>query len=325
MRVLVTGATGLIGHGVAKALVGRGHEVRALVRDLERSRTLLPTGVTPVAGDITRPESLGPALAGVEWLFHSAGMPEQWQRDESTFDLVNRQGTAWVMGAALAAGVRRVVYTSTGDVFAAPRGGRVTEGPLDLVPKRTAYERSKVAAEREVEAVRSAGLDVVVLNPAATYGPAPVVTGLNAAIVKQVKGKVPLLPPGGTSVVYVDGLAEAHLLAAERGRSGERYLVADGYLPLLELAREVARLVPGVRVPPVAPDWVLRGVTAVTAALARVFGFTPPVAPGELEFVLWQARLDASKAVSELGFRQTPVDEGLRRTVEHLRAQGAFG
>ncbi len=324
MRVLVTGATGLVGHGVAKLLVARGHEVRALVRDVERGRALLPAGVSPVPGDITRPDSLGPALAGVEWLFHSAGMPEQWQADESVFDRVNRQGTAWVMGAARAAGVRRAIYTSTGDVFAAPREGRVVEGPLDPVPKMTAYERSKVAAEREVEAVRSTGLDVVVLNPAATYGPAPVVSGLNAAIVKQVKGKVPLLPPGGTSVVYVDGLAEAHVLAAEKGRSGERYVIADGYLPLAELAREVARLVPGVRVPPVGPEWLLRGVTSVTAFLARVFGFAPPIAPGELEFVLWQARLDATKAVNELGFRQTPVDEGLRRTVEFLQSVGAF-
>jgi dihydroflavonol-4-reductase len=325
MRVLVTGATGLVGHGVAQKLVARGHEVRALVRDVERSRALLPSGVTPVPGDVTRPDSLAPALAGMEWLFHCAGMPEQWQRDEGVFDRVNRQGTASVLRAARAAGVRRAVYTSTGDVFAAPRGGTVVEGPLDPVPKRTAYERSKVAAEREVEAARAAGLDVVVLNPAATYGPAPVVTGLNAAIVKQVKGKVPLLPPGGTSVVYVDGLAEAHVLAAERGRSGERYVLADGYLSLVELAREIARLVPGVRVPPVAPEWLIRGVTSATAVLARVLGFAPPIAPGELEFVLWEARLDASKAVSELGFRRTPPDEGLRRTVEHLRSSGAFG
>ncbi|MGZ6134940.1 MAG: SDR family oxidoreductase, partial [Myxococcaceae bacterium] len=83
MRVLVTGATGLVGHGVAKLLVARGHEVRALVRDAERGRALLPAGVSPVPGDITRPDSLGPALAGVEWLFHSAGMPEQWHADES--------------------------------------------------------------------------------------------------------------------------------------------------------------------------------------------------------------------------------------------------
>jgi nucleoside-diphosphate-sugar epimerase len=325
MRVLVTGATGLIGHAVARTLVARGHEVGALVRDVERARRLLPERVTPVPGDITRPDSLGPALVGVEWLFHSAGMPEQWQRDESVFDRVNRQGTAWVLGAARAAGVRRVVYTSTGDVFAAPRGGTVVEGPLDPVPKKTAYERSKVAAEREVETVRAGGLEVVVLNPAATYGPAPVVTALNAAIVKQVKGKVPLLPPGGTSVAYVDGVAEAHVAAAERGRAGERYLLADGYLSLSELASEVARLVPGVRVPPLAPEWLLRGVTWVTAALARVLGFTPPVAPGELEFVLWQARLDAAKAVKELGFRKMPLEEGLRRTVEHLQRIGAFG
>ena len=176
-----------------------------------------------------------------------------------------------------------------------------------------------------MEAVRSSGFDVVVLNPAATYGPAPVVTGLNAAIVKQVKGKVPLLPPGGTSVVYIDGLAEAHVLAAEKGRSGERYVVADGYLPLLELAREVARLVPGVRVPPLAPEWVLRAATGVTAALARVFGFAPPVAPGESRVRPLASPAGRIQGGERAGVPADAGRRGLRRTVEHLRARGAFG
>jgi dihydroflavonol-4-reductase len=161
MKVLVTGATGLIGNALARKLVERGHEVRALVRDAERARAVLPSGVALARGDVTEPASLGPAMVGIEWLFHAAGMPEQWQRDEGIFDRVNRQGTANVLEAALAAGVRRVVYTSTMDFFAAPRGGTLVETHLDPAPKHTAYERSKQAAEREVERVRARGLEVV--------------------------------------------------------------------------------------------------------------------------------------------------------------------
>ena len=128
-------------------------------------------------GDVEDPSSLRSACEGVEWVFHVAGMPEQWQADESIFDRVNRQGAANMMAAALAAEVNRVVHTSTMDVFAAPSGGTLVEDKLDPEPKHTAYERSKQAAEREVEAVRAQGLDVVYVNPGAVYGPGPVHMG----------------------------------------------------------------------------------------------------------------------------------------------------
>src|SRR5688500_5151315 len=129
--VLVTGATGLIGQGLVQALCARGARVRALVRDLERARRLLPTGVELAPGDITDVATLRPALHEAELVYHTAGMPEQWQRDESIFDRVNRQGTKNVLEASHAAGVRRVVYTSTMDVFAAARGGTLSEARVD--------------------------------------------------------------------------------------------------------------------------------------------------------------------------------------------------
>src|SRR4051812_5028901 len=139
MRTLVTGSTGLIGHAVATELLHRGHQVRALVRDLERARKVVPAGAELVQGDIEAPSSLRSACEGVEWVFHVAGMPEQWQADESIFDRVNRQGAANVMAAALAARVKRVVHTSTMDVFAAPSGGTLVEDNIDPEPKHTAY------------------------------------------------------------------------------------------------------------------------------------------------------------------------------------------
>ncbi|XXF77485.1 SDR family oxidoreductase [Myxococcaceae bacterium GXIMD 01537] len=322
MQVLVTGATGLVGNAIARRLVERGDAVRALVRDPERAARVLPAGVECVRGDVTAPESLPAALRGVERVFHAAGMPEQWQPDESIFDRVNRQGTANVLKAALEAGVRRVVHTSTLDVFGAPRGGTLVETHLDPAPKPTAYERSKVAAEHEAEALRARGLDVVYVNPGAVYGPSPIHVTLNTFFLRLLNGQVPAVPPGGMSVVYVDGVTDAHLAAAERGRSGERYLVADAHVSNAELARAILRAAGRPeRPPPTAPAALLKVVAAVSAPLARVFHFTPLVAPGQLSFMLWDTRVDSTKAQRELGFQPTPVDVGVAKTVAFLREQ----
>lgn len=325
MRAVVTGATGLVGHAVARALLARGDTVVALVRDVARARPLVPPGAGLTPGDVTDAASLRAALEGADVVFHAAGIPETWQRDARVFDRVNHLGTRNVLDAARGAGVRRVVHTSTMDVFAAPRGGTLVEGPLDPRPKATAYERSKVAAQRAADEAAAGGLDVVSVNPAAVYGPAPVVTALNVFVARLLARKIPLLPPGGLSVVNVAGVAGAHVAAADRGRSGERYLVADAYVSTRELAAAVAAAAGLARVPPTAPERLLVAAAAMLAPLARTFGFTPLVAPGELAFVLWQARVDASKAARELGFRPTPLEEGVRQTVEWLRRRAAAG
>ena len=322
MNVLVTGATGLIGNAIAQRLVARGDRVRALVREPERARRILPAQVELVRGDVTAPESLPAAMRGTEWLFHAAGLPEQWQPDEAIFDRVNRQGTVNVLRAALAEGVKRVVYTSTMDVFAAPRGGTLVESNIDPNPKPTAYERSKQAAEREAEAIRQQGLDLVYVNPSAVYGPSPVHVSLNTLFLQVLNREAPALPPGGVSVAYVDGVTDVHLAAAERGASGERFLVSDAHVSTRELASAIVQAAGGGRVPPVAPAALMKLLAAASAPLARAFGFTPLIAPGQLSFLLWDARVDASKARRELGFQPTPLAEGISRTVAFLREQG---
>lgn len=320
--VLVTGATGLVGNAIARRLEAQGRQVRALVRNAVRAAEFLPRSVERVRGDVTEPASLGPAMAGVDLVFHAAGMPEQWQPDDAVFDRVNRQGTANVLSAALEAGVRRVVYTSTMDVFAAPRGGVLVETNIDAAPKPTAYERSKQAAEKEAEAIRQRGLDVVYVNPSAVYGPSPVHVGLNDFFVKLLTRRMPLVPPGGLSVVYVDGCTDAHLAAAEKGRSGERYLVSDGHVTNEELARAILDVVaPGTKPPGNAPAWLLAAVAAVSAPFARLFGFQPMIARGQLDFLMWNVEVDASKARRELGFVPTELRAGVEKTVAFLRAE----
>jgi dihydroflavonol-4-reductase len=322
MRVLVTGATGLIGHAIARELIAEGHAVRALVRDVERARSIVPAGAELVAGDITDPASLAAACRDIDWVFHAAGMPEQWQPDEAIFDRVNRQGSVNVMNAALTAGVKRVIYTSTMDVFAAPQGGTLVEDRIDPNPKPTAYERSKQAAEREIEAVRVRGLDVVYVNPGAVYGPSPVHIGANSVFIQFLNGEMPAVPPGGMALVYVDGVAKAHVAAATRGKNGERYLIGDAHADNRELVTLIAREAGVAKVPSTAPAWLLKLVANGAAPLARLLGFKPLIAPGQLSFLLWSPRIDSSKAQRELGFVPTPLETGVRQTLAFLREQG---
>lgn len=319
MRVLVTGGTGLIGNAILRKLIERGAEVRALVREETRARKLLPASVEIVRGDITDPDSLGAAMRNVTRVFHAAGMPEQWQPDDRIFERVNTRGTANVMRAALSANVERVVYTSTMDVFAAPKSGTLVETNIDKQPKGTAYERSKQAAERETEAYRARGLDVVYVNPGAVYGPSPVHVGVNSLFIQFLTGKMPLVPPGGMSLAYVHGVAEAHLVAAERSASGERYLIADGHASNRALVEIIAHEAGVSKVPPDAPVWLMRALADVSAPLARRFGLRPIIAPGQLEFLLWDPRIDTTKAERELDFVPMPLEEGVRRTIQFLR------
>lgn len=323
MKILVTGATGLIGNAVAKRLVERGDAVRALVRSPERARKILPAEVELVSGDITDASSVAAATVGVEAVMHTAGMPEQWQRDEAIFDAVNRGGTGNMLRAALAAKVGRFVHTSTMDVFAAPRGGTLVEDVLDTEDKPTAYERSKVAAEREAEAARRDGLDVVYVNPSAVYGPSPVHVALNSFFIQLLARKAPMLPPGGMPIAYVDGVADAHVAALTRGKTGERYLLADEHVTNAELARAIlAYADPKRAVPRTAPVWLMKALASASAPLARTFGFTPLIAPGQLSFLLWNVSVDATKAKRELGFQPTPLAEGVAKAVDFLRREG---
>jgi nucleoside-diphosphate-sugar epimerase len=319
MRILVTGGTGLIGNAILRKLIERGADVCALVRDESRARQVLPASVELVKGDITDSNSLDAAFRGVIRVFHAAGLPEQWQPDEKIFERVNTRGTANVMRAALAAGVKRVVYTSTMDVFAAPIGGTLVESNIDKHPKNTAYERSKQAAERETEAYRARGLDVVYMNPGAVYGPSPVHLGVNSLFIQFLNGKMPLVPPGGMSLAYVHGVAEAHLVAADRAQAGERFLIADGHASNRALVEIIAHEAGVSKVPPDAPVWLMKTLADVSAPIARRFGIRPIIAHGQLEFLLWDPRIDTTKAERELDFVPMPLEEGVRRTIQFLR------
>ena len=319
MRVLVTGATGKVGNAIASALLERGEEVRVLVRDPERAASVLPSGVVPVKGDATEPDTLAPAVEGCELVFNAMGLPEQWFADEGIFDRVNAVGSGDLAAAAKAAGVRRFVHTSTNDIFHAEQGAAFDESQVADYPKGTAYERSKQRAEELVMAQR-APMEVVITNPTGVYGPGPSSSHTleNGLFEPLVRKRLPAMVPGGMGLVFVDGVVQGSLAAAERGRDGERYILTDTYATLKELAETVVKVAGRGRVPPTMPVPVAKVFATMGEGVSRVIRRPPMLAKGQLHFFQWQARADSSKAQRELGFTPTPLEDGVRRTLEAM-------
>ena len=323
MRFLVTGATGKVGNAVAGRLAERGDDVVALVRDVARARELLPPGIELARGDVTDHASVREAVAGVDGVFNCMGLFEQWFADPGIFERVNAEGARTVIAAAREAGVKRAVHTSTFDVFHAETGGTVTEGGVADYPKGTAYERSKQRAEELVLGEASEGIEVVIVNPSSVYGPGPWQgTGLDRAIRDAIRRRLPAVPPGGMTFVYVDDVAAGHLAAFERGNPSERYILADGYASMRDLLSAAVDEAGRGWVPPTLPTPVARGLAAVGEAAARVIRRPPLLGSGQLHFLLWQARADNSTAQSALGVEFTPWKEGIRRTVRWMAEAG---
>ncbi|MDP9189869.1 MAG: NAD-dependent epimerase/dehydratase family protein [Actinomycetota bacterium] len=324
MKALVTGATGKVGHGIVATLLERGDQVRALVRDPAAAAAVLPNGVEAVRGDVTRPDTLGESVEDCELVFNAMGIPEQWARDEGVFERVNAIGSRDLARAAKAAGVRRLVHTSTFDVFHAPQGGHLDETQLADYPKGTAYERSKQKAEELVLAERGDGFEVLITNPCAVYGPGPSasVSFDKGMFEPLVKGRLPMLPPGGSGMVFSEGLAGGHLLAAAKGRDGERYIFADEYADFRQLAKTVVRIAGRGRVPPSLPLPAARAFAAIGEGVSRLIKRPPLISRGQVYFFSWQAHPDSSKAQRELGWTPTPLEQGIRRTLEGMDLLG---
>jgi dihydroflavonol-4-reductase len=314
--ILLTGGTGIVGNSIAHELLRRGRAVRALVRSIERGQAALP-GCELVLGDVTDAASVDRAMAGCDVVYHAAGLPEQWTNDPTIFERVNVGGTRVVVEAAARHGVRRLVYTSTIDVFAMPPGGGAfDEREIATAPKSTHYQRSKQEADRLVVA---SGVPTVFLHPSAVYGPAPAASpGLNDFIADIVAGKVPLLLPGGMPLVFSSDVAIGHVTAEEQAAPGSRYILSESYWELADLARTVRDAAQKGRVPPVMPRWVAHVIAAGNEAIAGLVGSAPLIPRGQLHFLESNSRPSAQRARTELGWRPLGLREALVPTLVFL-------
>jgi dihydroflavonol-4-reductase len=319
---LVTGATGFIGWHVARMLVERGEAVRALVRPASRLRDL--DGVEPVAGDLRNPESLEKAVAGCGVVYHVAADYRLWAKDADELYCSNVDGTRNLLEAARRAGVERVVYTSTVGCIGVPKGGVGDEDrPLRLAEMAGPYKRSKFLAEKVALEYAAFGFPVVIVNPTAPIGEhdlKPTPTG--KIIVDFLKGDMPAFIDTGLNLVDVRDTAAGHLLACDRGKPGERYILGCENLELREIFARLAaisgRKAPTTRI----PHAVAYAAGVVSTSWARVSGSEPRVPLDAVRMARKKMFVSAEKARGELGFDPGPVNAALRRAVEWFIANG---
>ena len=321
---LVTGASGFVGSAVVRALQARGVKVRALVRTTSSRRNLDGFTGEVAEGDVRDPNATARAAAGVRHVFHVAADYRLWARDPQEIIRNNLAGAQSVMQASLAAGVERVVHTSSVATLALDRVPADETAPLAQADAIGAYKQSKVAAERLVERmVAEQGLPAVIVNPSTPIGPRdarPTPTG--RIIVEAAAGRMPAFVDTGLNLVHVDDVAEGHLLALEKGRIGERYILGGQDATLRELLGAIAELT-GRRAPTLSlPRAPLYPLALVTEAVAQLTGKEPMLTRDALLMARHHMFFSSAKAERELGYRARPYLDALKDALAWFRAGG---
>ena len=319
----VTGANGFLGSHVVRALLTRGDHVRALTRENADISALREVDCEIVRGDVRDVASLRKAISGCDEVYHVAADYRLWVLDHAPMYAINVEGTRNVIDVARELGVARIVHTSTVGALGIPHGASGREDtPVTVDAMVGPYKRSKFLAERVAEDAARAGAPVVIVNPSTPIGPLdfkPTPTG--RMIVDFLNRRMPAYLDTGLNLVGVEDCARGHLLAAERGRVGEKYILGGENLSLAELFGRLAKLsgmpAPKVRI----PYAVAYGFALGAEAFARTVSGKPPRASlTEVKMARKKMFFDSSKARAELGFAPAPIDPALQRAIEFFRA-----
>ena len=326
MKALVTGATGFVGAAVARALNAAGTEVRVLIRRDSDLRNLSRLKVEQIYGDLRDRDSLRRALSGCSELYHVAAHYALWAKDPSVFYEVNVNGTRTLLETARELGTERIVYTSTIGAIGLPADGGLgtEETPVSLSQMVGNYKRSKYLAEQEVLKLAQAGLPVVIVNPSAPVGEGDIKpTPTGQMIVDYMKGLMLAYIETGMNLVDVDDVAMGHLLAMERGRVGERYILGNKNLTLREIFDILSRLT-GVLAPRTKLPWqAVLPLAYLNHWLSNYVTHRSPRIPLDgVKMAKHRMHYDCSKAVRELGLPQTPVEVALEKAVRWFRDHG---
>jgi dihydroflavonol-4-reductase len=321
-RVFVTGASGFIGGALTTRLLERGDHVVGLARSDAAAEKVAARGAEVARGDLLDEDSVAAGMDGCESAYHVAGMNSHCPSDPDMLLRVNVGGAEAAVRAAARAGIGRMVYTSSAASLGEPAGTIGTEDCTHRGSYLSVYDRSKHEGEQAVfAAAAETGVEVVAVNPSSVQGP-PRRGGNGAIIIAYLNGKLPVFVDTQVSVVDIQDCVEGHLLAAERGTSGRRYVLNGATLhsrQALEIVSELSGVRDRVRMIP-AP--VARAAVAMVEAAYHVRGKTPSVCRARVRTILHGHRYDGSRATRELGLDYTPVADTFARTIEWAVAEG---
>jgi dihydroflavonol-4-reductase len=330
MNCFVTGASGFVGANLVHELVARGHRVKALVRSTGDLRGLVGADYEKVPGDLSNRASLEKAMKGCDWCFHVAASYHLWLEDYAPMYASNVAGTRNVIEAA-AAGCSRIVYTSTVGCIALPRAvnGKIVPtdeaAPVSAAQMKNHYKRSKWLAEEVARELAGRGLPVIIVNPSAPIGPRDVKpTPTGQVIVDFLNGKTPAYMDTGLNWVHVRDVAAGEILAAERGRIGERYILgnSEGNWTMRETLAVLEELT-GLPAPKFRVPYFVALLAAHVNEMGSSLTGKPPKAPlAGVRMAKYKMFFNPAKAISELGLPQTPPRQAFADAIEWFRQNG---
>ncbi|MET0639149.1 MAG: hopanoid-associated sugar epimerase [Hyphomicrobium sp.] len=324
--VFLTGASGFVGSAVARKLLDEGLAVRALVRKTSNRANLGSVDLDVVEGDIRDASLLEKAMRGTRYVFHVAADYRLWAPDPQDIIDTNIDGTRAVMRGALAAGVERVIYTSSVATFVVGEDGAPSDETMPLEPGNAigAYKKSKILAERLVERmVADEKLAAVIVNPSTPIGPRDVrPTPTGRIVIEAACGRMPAFVDTGLNLVHVDDVADGHVAALKRGRIGERYILGGQNMTLGEMLAEIAPLagrpVPTIRL----PRALIFPIAYCAEAAARITGREPFLTVDGLRMAKHKMFFSSAKAERELAYRARPARQALADAFHWFKAEG---
>ena len=321
-RVFVTGASGFIGGALTTRLLERGDEVVGLARSDAAAAKVAARGAEVARGDLLDEESMASGMAGCDSVYHVAGVNSHCPPDPDMQLRVNVGGAAAAVRAAARAGIGRMVYTSSAASLGEPAGTVGTEDCTHRGSYLSVYDRSKHEGERAVfAAAAETGVEVVAVNPSSVQGP-PRTGGNGGIIIAYLNGKLPAFVETQVSIVDVQDCVEGHLLAAERGEPGRRYVLNGATVSsvqAMELVSELSGVRDRVRM---IPPTIARAAVAIAESAYRARGKTPSICRARVRTILHGHRYDGSRATRELGLEYTPLRDTFARTIEWAVAEG---
>ncbi|KOY85543.1 hypothetical protein AD998_04670 [bacterium 336/3] len=324
-KIFITGATGFVGEQLAKKLVKQGNEVHLLARSVSKAKKMFPDEQFKIfEGDLLEPTKIQKAIENCSEVYHLAAYAKVWDKDPQAFYKMNVEGTLHILEKALEAGIERVVLTSTAGVLGPAVNGIVTENTPQTVPHSTEYERTKAISEQESLKYLDKGLEIVTLNPTRIYGGGQ--RSESNAVTKLLEryhqGKWRIMPGDGKRIgnyVFVEDVVQGHILAMQKGRNGERYILGGdnvSYQELFDMFGEITgkhlRLFN-------LPIGVMMTFARLQLFIANTFGKAPLITPNFVKKYLYDWKVSSEKAQKELGYQITPLKQGLSKTLEWLK------
>jgi nucleoside-diphosphate-sugar epimerase len=325
MKIFISGATGFIGSNLAMKLANRGHIIHALYRNIEKIKEIQNSNIKFFKGDITDYDSLKKAIDGCEQIFHVAAFTEVWAKEKKTIYNLNVKATENILDLALKLGIKKMVVTSTAGVLGPSIQGIVNEETKKSVDYFLEYEKTKAIAEEKVKEYVAKGLDCVIVNPTRVYGPGLLSKSNSVTIMIKSfsEGKWRIIPGNGKSIgnyVFIDDIVDGQILAMEKGKSGERYILGGSNISYIEFFKILKEQTGQKHLMIKLPLILMLTVANAMMLITKVFGVKPLITTALVKKFNYNWNVSSEKAIIELGYKPVTFAEGAKKTLEWLKS-----